>query len=147
MSRWVPSTLQAFPMLFVKSLDILVQQAQNFPSRLKRHKNGSMFTQINRSEKPPRPSGTPPKEGNFAHSTIALIFNCLAATFQLTHIRQKMRNCHLIPLPWRGGRRSLTGWSASHGSNSLKVAFVRAVPIRYLILLNYQNTQPTSTNP
>jgi len=82
MSRWLPSTLQAFPMLFVKSLDILVQQAQNFPSRLKR----------------------PPKEGNFAHSSIALIFNCLAATFQLTHIRQKMRNCHLIPLPWRGCR-------------------------------------------
>jgi|GEM_PF-4846324 len=147
MSHWFFSTLQVFPRLFIELLDVLVQQEQNVPGRLKRYKNGTVLTQTNRSEKPPRPSGTPPKEGNFVHSSIALISNHFSLAFQKTHYRQKKRNCHLIPLPWRGGRRSLTGWSAPHGSNSLIVAFARAVPMRYLILLNYQNTQPTSINP
>ena len=76
MSHWLFSTLQVFPRLIAELLDILVQQEQSVPSRLKRHKNGSMFTQINRSEKPPRPSGTPPREGNlFLSGTPTLIIN------------------------------------------------------------------------
>lgn len=141
MSRWVLLTLQAFPRLFIELLDILVQQEQNVPGRLKRYKNGNVLTQINRSEKPPRPSGTPPREGNFAHSSITLIFNCLAAAFQLTHIRQKKRVGVFIPLLRRGGRRSLTGWSASICSKSVKTAFLRTNPIK-LTLPNYSTTNP-----